>query len=89
MYEDILTRKTIGGKEHIITKKRWQMVTTHTARRSCATNLFLRGVPITTIMLITNHRSEAQCREYIKDFTRNEVDKKVAELDFWKKKEDN
>ncbi|MCA6439134.1 MAG: hypothetical protein IM581_04350 [Chitinophagaceae bacterium] len=37
---------------------KWEMLTTHTARRSFATNEFLAGTPALTIMAITGHKTE-------------------------------
>ncbi|MEO8173580.1 MAG: site-specific integrase [Sediminibacterium sp.] len=45
---------------------KWQMLTTHTARRSFATNEFLAGTPSLTIMAITGHKTEKAFLKYIK-----------------------
>lgn len=45
---------------------KWQKVTTHTARRSFATNMFKRGIPSYTIMKITGHRTEVAFLTYLK-----------------------
>lgn len=62
------------------------MVATHTARRSLATNLYLRDTPLRYIMSITGHTTESQCLKYIKNSGLDELSKKVAEMDFWKKR---
>ena len=46
--------------------KKWEMLSTHTARRSFATNEFLAGTPTLTIMAITGHRTEKAFMKYIK-----------------------
>lgn len=46
--------------------EKWQMVSTHTARRSFATNQYLAGVPTITIMQITGHKTEKAFLKYIK-----------------------
>jgi len=46
--------------------RRYELLTTHTARRSFATNMFKRGVPARVIMKITGHRTEAAFSSYIK-----------------------
>jgi integrase len=60
--------KTIskGGEKQTLIFNRWEKVSTHTARRSFATNLFLRGVPSLSIMKITGHHSETVFMKYIK-----------------------
>lgn len=45
---------------------KYQMICTHTARRSFATNMFKRGVPARVIMNITGHRTEKAFNSYIK-----------------------
>lgn len=57
---------TRGGKKRTVTIKKFERITTHTARRSFATNLFLSGVPSLTIMKITGHRTEQAFLKYIK-----------------------
>ncbi|GAB5565169.1 MAG: site-specific integrase [Winogradskyella sp.] len=43
-----------------------KLVTTHTARRSFATNMFKRGIPSRVIMAITGHTTERAFTSYIK-----------------------
>ena len=58
--------QTKGGKRITKTFEKWQMVSTHTARRSFATNMYLLGIPALTIMQITGHRTEKAFMRYIK-----------------------
>ncbi|WP_229368267.1 site-specific integrase [Fibrisoma limi] len=61
----IVNRKR--GKERIAEVfEKWQLVSTHTQRRSFATNLYLQGVPTITIRAITGHRTEKAFLSYIK-----------------------
>jgi len=46
--------------------EKYNLVTSHTARRSFATNAFLAGVPTLSIMKITGHKTEASFMRYIK-----------------------
>ena len=62
----IVIRKTQGGKVNATTMFKYQMVTTHTARRSAATNMFLAGIPAISIMKITGHRTESSFMKYIR-----------------------
>lgn len=57
---------TKGGVRVVRTLEKWQMVSTHTARRSFATNMYLLGVPAITIMKITGHRTERAFMRYVK-----------------------
>lgn len=64
--DEILISSTKGGKRHSETFKKWELITTHTARRSFATNAYLHGVPSISIMKITGHRTEKSFMKYIK-----------------------
>ena len=59
-------QKTKGGVVVSRTNKKHELITTHTARRSFATNLFLSGFPSISIMKITGHRTEDAFLGYIK-----------------------
>jgi len=62
---ETITRSN-GGQR--ITKKilKYWLVSSHTARRSFATNLALSGTPIAQIMAITGHRTEKSFWKYVK-----------------------
>lgn len=57
---------TVAGKRTKTTTPKYELITTHTARRSFATNEYLRGTPTITIRAITGHRSEKAFLKYIK-----------------------
>lgn len=57
---------TKGGFNISQTFEKWELLTTHTARRSFATNEYLNGTPTVTIMAITGHRTEKAFLRYIK-----------------------
>jgi integrase len=60
------TRITKGGVKRVTTKKRSQLVTSHTARRTFATRLVLKGVPVHLIMLMTGHKSLDSFDKYVR-----------------------
>jgi len=62
----VLVNKNKGGKIISEDKRKWELVTTHTARRSFATNAYKSGVPTLAIMKITGHKTEASFLRYIK-----------------------
>lgn len=64
--EAITQQITKGGKVETGIKHKWELVTTHTARRSFATNMYKMGIPSITIMAITGHRTESAFLKYIK-----------------------
>lgn len=49
-----------------VMRPKYELVSSHTARRSAATNMFLSGIPTLRIMKITAHRSEQIFYKYIK-----------------------
>jgi integrase len=58
--------QTKGGKRITKSYEKWELISTHTARRSFATNMYLIGIPALTIMQITGHRTEKAFMRYIK-----------------------
>jgi len=56
----------VSGKEDGTDFKKWELLTTHVARRSCTTNEYLAGTPTITIMAITGHKTERAFLKYIK-----------------------
>ncbi len=77
--EGITKHITRGGKTETIFKHKWELVTTHTARRSFATNAYNMGIPSITIMAITGHRTETAFLKYIK-VTPQEHAKKMRDM---------
>lgn len=57
---------TKGGLKFTETKQKWELVTTHTARRSFATNVYKSGYDAISLMKITGHRTEKSFLLYIK-----------------------
>lgn len=64
--EIVQLTKSKGGKPIKVVKKKSDLVSTHTARRSFATNAFKSGVPSISIMKITGHKTEKSFMKYIK-----------------------
>lgn len=58
--------RTKGNLRVETTPFKWKLVTTHTARRSFATNAYLEGLPILGIMMITGHTKEKSFMKYIR-----------------------
>lgn len=57
---------TRGGKTATDLYSKFDLITTHTARRSFSTNAFLMSVPTISIMKITGHRTESSFMKYIR-----------------------
>lgn len=58
--------ETTGGVRQEVTYEKCDMVTSHTARRSFATNAYRAGIPSLSIMQITGHTTESSFMRYIR-----------------------
>jgi len=66
LHKDIPVTYTKEGIKRTVKRKKYKLITTHTARRSFATNLYLEGFPSISIMKITGHKTEKAFLKYIK-----------------------
>ena len=64
--DEVIIKVNRGGKVSSIKYKKYQLIKSHTARRSFATNLYLKGAPTISIMKLTGHTTEANFMKYIK-----------------------
>ena len=64
--DEVIIKENRGGKVTSIKYKKYQLIKCHTARRSFATNLYLKGAPTISIMKLTGHTTEANFMKYIK-----------------------
>jgi integrase len=64
--ERVEITRTEGGSRKTRYVQKWELIGTHTARRSFATNAYLAKVDPVQIMKITGHRSEKMLLRYIK-----------------------
>jgi len=83
--EEVTYSYTKGGNLITETKEKWQMISSHTARRSAATNMYLTGRwKLFQIMAITGHTSESSLLGYIK-VTKEDVSKQMAGDSYFQK----
>lgn len=60
-------KRITRGKEKIVQMiPKYDMVASHTARRSFATNFFKDGVPVRQLMAVTGHTTEGSFMRYVK-----------------------
>ncbi|QIU97536.1 phage integrase SAM-like domain-containing protein [Bacteroides faecium] len=58
---------TEGGELRTVTREKWELISSHTARRSAATNMYLTGrMKTLEIMRLTGHRTEQNFFRYIR-----------------------
>ena len=62
----VTINRNVGGRTITESVPKYSLITTHTARRSFATNAYKSGVPTIAIMKITGHREESTFLRYIK-----------------------
>ena len=55
-----------GLKHTTIRKPKYKLVTSHCARRSGITGLYMTGVPLQQVMLISGHKDEDSIRHYLR-----------------------
>lgn len=65
---DLITYSfTKGGKLVTVTREKWELISSHTARRSAVTNMYLTGrMKTLEIMKLTGHRTEQNFFRYIR-----------------------
>lgn len=80
--ESVEVNEFRAGRHEKKLYQKWELVTSHTARRSFATNAFKRGLPAADIMKFTGHTTERQFMKYIK-VTNEENAVILADHDFF------
>lgn len=78
----ILYERTVGHKRISKLVPKYQFISSHTARRSAATNMYVSGILAFRIMLITGHKTEKSFFRYIR-ITREENVKILARHKFF------
>jgi integrase len=73
--ELIETTITRGGKVEKSVLPKFKLISTHTARRSFATNLYIADIPAISIMKITGHKTERSFMAYIRITQEQNADK--------------
>ena len=66
---------TKAGSKVTLNLNKWEMVSSHTARRSFATNEYLNGTSTLTIMAVTGHKTEKAFLKYIKVSKKEEAER--------------
>jgi integrase len=80
--ENVITYKTKGGRPEKKVTPKHDLITTHTARRSFATNAFKAGISSILIMKITGHKTEKSFLRYIR-ISPEEAAQEMAENKFF------
>ena len=64
--ETVSYREVRGGRATLHTAPKYRLISFHTARRSCVTNLYKRGYPANYIMTLSGHRSMQAFQRYMR-----------------------
>jgi site-specific recombinase XerD len=74
--------KTIGGKKSTLVFEKWELLSSHTGRRSFVSNAILSGINTSSIMLISGHKSMNVFNSYVK-FNNHQNAENLAEHSFF------
>lgn len=66
LVQEVPCRENRGGVVNIKQERKCDLISFHTARRSCITNLFRRGYPVNYIMTLSGHHSLQALQRYIR-----------------------
>lgn len=80
--EEVMYERTVGTRVVKKRVKKYAMVSSHTARRTAATNMYLSGIPAARIMMLTGHTTEQTFFRYIR-IDREENAKTLSEQPFF------
>ena len=82
--EPVEIETTKGGTPKKETFEKWQLIHTHTARRTGATLMYLAGIDLYDIMKVTGHTSPAMLKKYIKADNLTVVEKLTDKYDYFR-----
>jgi len=72
---------TRGANDVTVNLKKWELVSSHTCRRSFCTNEYLKGMPTLTIMGVSVHKTESSFLKYLKVTQKEEAIRMQKEWD--------
>ena len=75
--------ETKGGNKETVKYQKWQLIHSHTARRTGATLMYLAGMDVYDIMKITGHSTPVMLKKYIKADQLEVVDKIIDKYNYF------
>lgn len=72
---------TVGGIKEFCSNQKWELITTHTGRRSASTNLAVRGLSEAEIAKFTGHKSNSMVARYNKTSNMQTADMLMEKLE--------
>lgn len=76
----VLHRITKGGETIVTQVPKFELITTHTARRTAATLMVKAGYPVVEVMKMTGHKTYSQFMKYIRT-TEEEIVTSISNRD--------
>jgi site-specific recombinase XerD len=64
--EVVTVTETVGGVKKVDVYKKWELISSHTGRRSLISNCILQGINTSSIMLISGHKSLKVFQGYVR-----------------------
>ena len=86
--ELIEVEKMKGGKRMLLQVPKYKLISTHTARRTGVTNMYLEGIPTVYIRKITGHKTEKSFNRYLR-VSSEEAAGKMADMEYFKGSNDS
>lgn len=87
--ETIIYSRTEGGRRVEYAQPKYELITSHTARRSFCSNCLSRGIPKAYIMAVSGHLTEQSFNKYTQQVQKDLMTSKMADYDIWKKPTEN
>lgn len=84
----VATYRTQGGSLQETVKPKYELVTSHTARRTAATLMTMAGIPKRSIMMLTGHKSERNFEKYVR-LSEQENAEELRNSDYFKDENSN
>lgn len=82
--ESVEISRVVGGVVKMTKSPKYELITTHTARRTGATLMYLAKIPPIDIMKITGHKTQESFERYV-NVTADETAVRMFESDFFKR----
>lgn len=81
--DQVEIKQTKGGFEKKVVFRKYELICTHTARRTGATLMYLAGIDIYDIMKITGHSTPAMLKRYIRADELEVAEKIIRKYDYF------
>ena len=81
--ETVIFTRTKGNRRIEYALPKYQLIVSHTARRSFCSNLIQKGVPARFVMAVSGHKTESSFNRYVSAVQKDIMTAKLADYDVW------